>query len=359
MFLPQLAAGRPHLCSHLPADGHAEAALLQQIVKAQHPFPGAGAKAGIRGVIGDEVERTGPAGEQAAQLQGLIVAVVHSRQHGVFEDHLLPGAPGVIPGRFQHAGQIEATRHRHQLPPQLVVGRVQADAEIVGSGPLGEAADTVGQAAGGDGDVPRPHIQPGGRGRDIQKGVQAVMIVERLAHAHDGQGVDGSGSVCLRAQQLPHHLRGRKVADQAVFPAGAKGAAHGTACLAGKAQAPAVAVLHDHAFHAVAVPQAQQVFYGLFVFQPPQEGRTLQAEIASQFLPQAYAKGRHVGEGRTAFPIEPAEHDLRLGRVLILTPEILPQLLQRLAVDAWVTHVFIVTVRCGAGKQKLSRRGER
>ena len=70
-----------------------------------------------------------------------------------------------------------------------------------------------------------------------------------------------------KAAQIVKDRTERRI--KTISAAGAKEAAHGAARLAGEAQAPAVAVLHDHAFHAVAVCQAQQLLYGLFVFQPP------------------------------------------------------------------------------------------
>ena len=124
---------------------------------------------------------------------------------------------------------------------------------------VGEAADALGDARRGDGDVPHaqaPHL----RLEEHAHGFDDVLVIEkRLAHAHEDDVVDVVPDVGLHGREMRDDLAGAEVALEALLPRGAKFAAQRTADLRGDAGRVMVAVVHQHRLDVLAVVEPPQV----------------------------------------------------------------------------------------------------
>ena len=101
-------------------------------------------------------------------------------------------------------------------------------------------------------------------GNQPQKPHHLFVIIQRFAaaHQHDVMHPLLPGKRAVGALHLPQHFCRRQIAHAAVQRAGAEAAAHPAAHLRGQAQRAAVMIPHQHAFHAIAIPEGIEKFPG-------------------------------------------------------------------------------------------------
>ena len=95
----------------------------------------------------------------------------------------------------------------------------------------------------------------------VQEFQHVVVVVERLARAHQHDIRDFFAAVLLHEQDLVQDLTGGKIALFAIQTGRAEFAAHAAADLRGNADRNAVLVVHEDGLHAVAVAHSPQILY--------------------------------------------------------------------------------------------------
>ena len=105
----------------------------------------------------------------------MVRLIVYARQQHVLECDAAAGQREVFVGRRQDRGNAETAIGRHDLVTEFVIGGVQRDGQVVLTILLGQPADALRQADGGDRDPPRADAQTvagGGLGQGGQQGVE-------------------------------------------------------------------------------------------------------------------------------------------------------------------------------------------
>ena len=143
----------------------------------------------------------------------------------------------------------------------------------------------------------------------LQKLQNVVLVIQRLANAHQNDIGDIQSAVQLGEKHLIQYLGGCQVPHLTGNGAGTEGAAHTAAHLRGDAHGIAMVIAHQHRFDAVAVPQPPQVLDRTVVL-----GHLLALHrgygddaLLRQLLPQGLAEVAHVLKGGHAL-VEPDEH---------------------------------------------------
>ena len=95
----------------------------------------------------------------------------------------------------------------------------------------------------------------------VQEFQHVVVVVERLARAHQHDVGDLLAAVLLHEQNFVQNLARGQIALFAVQAGRAELAAHAAADLRRDADGYAVLIMHQHGLHAVAVPHPPQVFH--------------------------------------------------------------------------------------------------
>ena len=179
--------------------------------------------------------------------------VVDIADHGIFKGDPSPGLFKVAAAGIEELLHRPAPVHGHDAAADLVHRRVQRHGERQLQVLPGQPVDLIDQPAGGKADVPHADVQPLGRIDELEEAAHIVIIIQRLADAHEHDVRDGQAGIQLRKQHLIQHFRRLEAADQSAARRGTEGAAHAAADLGGNADRIAVMVAHKHAFHAVSV----------------------------------------------------------------------------------------------------------
>ena len=145
---------------------------------------------------------------------------------------------------------------------------MQRHGESDGEALVGKATDLRREPDGGDGDVALRDAKPirAGLGDLADCGEQAVVVGQRLAHAHED---DVGQARALRRHHrggcadLVNNLRGGQVAVQTALAGSAERTRHAAARLGRNAQRGAVRVAHEHGLQQDPVVQAPQGLGGV------------------------------------------------------------------------------------------------
>ena len=109
--------------------------------------------------------------------------------------------------------------------------------------------------------MPLTDVNSLGAADKMQEFQHIVVVVERLARAHQHDIRNLFAAVFLHEQNLVQNFTGREVSLFSVQAGGAEFAAHAAADLRGNADRNAVLVVHEDGLHTVAVPQPPEVLY--------------------------------------------------------------------------------------------------
>ena len=185
-------------------------------------------------------------------------------------------------------------------------GQAQRNAQIF----LRQPANLIRQTAGADGHVAQAQVQPFFFVDRPQKPHGVVVIIQRLAAAHEDDMAHPAffAQIAVGQQHLREHFPAGKASDAAVEGAGAERAAHFAPHLRGDAQRIAVMIVHQHALDQVVVPAAEQEFDRV-VLLGGEHAVQLHGQIVAglhQLLPQGLGQVAHLRKGHA--PGEPAVH---------------------------------------------------
>ena len=216
-------------------------------------------------VVGDQIEVIVRRPHPRRQHLRLLERVVDAAQHHVFEHDLAVSAPHVSRAGREHLVQRIGAVERHQAIAHLVGGGVQADGEVELQVFLGEAVDARHHTDRRHGDGPCREVETGLVVEQTAGAQRLVVVVERLAHAHEDDVGDATPVVAEQPRKVEHlvdHLLGREIAAQAQAPRGAEGATHGAADLRGHAHGGAFGVGHEHGLDGVTVGSHEEGLAG-------------------------------------------------------------------------------------------------
>lgn len=199
----------------------------------------------------------------------MILRVINARDERVLKGDAAIGFLGVIAAGFHQFGNGKGAIDGHNARAQRVFSGVQADSQVDLQVLLGKALDLRNQANGTDGEAARTHVETVGVIQGTNGRKSGIIVMERLAHAHDhdiGEVILIFAQMALEMQHLGNDLTGREVAFEAHLPGGTESTAHGTAGLGGDAERIARIVAHQHGFDALAIRQAEQGFLCQAIF---------------------------------------------------------------------------------------------
>ena len=219
----------------------------------------------VRGgrVVDDQVH-VEPAGcrgvQQARQLVGLGGRVVDAVEHQVLDEHAPARGLAIALAGLHHGLQRVPAIDRHQRRADRVAGRVQRDRELHLQRLRREAVDARHPPGRGDRDRAGTEPEPGRVVGQPAEGEHLVVVVERLAHAHQhdvGDPPAVAPRLARRPQQLLEDLAAGEVAAEAHGARRAERAREGAARLRRDADRAAVAVPHQHRLEREPVQRAE------------------------------------------------------------------------------------------------------
>src|SRR5574344_1808878 len=157
VFHPELPAGRIDIGAELLADRRVDPLLHQAVPKG----PDLGLGAPLIGfffhwVIWDQIHISEGSADEFGKFIGAFQRIVHAFQHDIFEGDAAAAILFVIMDRFHQLIERISLRDRHDLLADLVIGGVQGNREVDLKTFLRVFLDPIDEAAGTDGDVPRP-----------------------------------------------------------------------------------------------------------------------------------------------------------------------------------------------------------
>mmetsp|Transcript_988 Transcript_988/g.3317 ORF Transcript_988/g.3317 Transcript_988/m.3317 type:complete len:275 (+) Transcript_988:377-1201(+) len=210
-------------------------------------------RSGVRltgdGIVGDHVHKHQVPARLQEPPEGVsaLLTVVHSGQEAVLDEHsLLPssprdgrGRPAVVVDLSHEPVQRRSPRGGHDLLPQLLGRRVQGHGQAHGGGESGldKARDTPRDSADrryGHGSRTEAEEFPLS-GQEPGRGHHAVVVFQRLAHAHEDDLVDVP-SDSAGEPDLLQDLPGLQAADEAQCARGAELATHAATSLGRQAE---------------------------------------------------------------------------------------------------------------------------
>ena len=245
---------------------------------------------------------------QPGKVGRMIRRIVH-----VTEKHILerqPPARGlpVAVGGGHHDGQANRLVDRHEPRSQVVVGRMQADGEVVARIRRRQSIDARWQADRRDGDSPLRDAEALRVLSLGQRRQQPIEVRQRLAHPHHHNVAEPLVGRQQRRepQQLLDDLAGGQVSDHAVDPTGAEDATHRAAHLRADADGAAVAVAEQHALNPLAIGELEEEFLRAVVSPlVHSDGGRPDPEVGVEVSPQIARQIGHVGERRRPAAVQP------------------------------------------------------
>ena len=214
-------------------------------------------------VVGDQVEVVERAAQTLRQRRRLRGGVVDAAQDDVLEHQLAPRGLHVALARGEHRVERILPVERHETVAQLVGRRVQAHRQVELQRLRGEPVDARHHADRGHGDASRREREPLGVVEQAAGAQGLVVVVERLAHAHEDD-VGHAAVVRLVAEHagevedlVDDLLRG-EVPAQPQAAGRAERAAHGAADLGGDTDGGAAGHQHQDGLDRVAVGGLEQ-----------------------------------------------------------------------------------------------------
>ena len=199
------------------------------------------------------------AAQPVRQLRRVLRRGVDAVHQRVFKDHAAARLFDIVAARVQRLVHRIGVGHGHEPLSHLVVWRMQGERERHRQILLREAAHVRHQPAGGERHAAHADAQPALHAQDAQEAHDVVVVVHRLAAAHQHDVADLlplRRKHAVRTDDLPQNLARAQAARAAVERGGAERAAHAAAHLRGHAERVAVLVAHEHALDDVPVVQA-------------------------------------------------------------------------------------------------------
>jgi len=216
-------------------------------------------------VVGDQIEVIVRRSHPGRQHLRLLVGVVHPPQDHVLEHDLAVGAPHVPRARREHLIQRIRAVEGHQAVAYLVGGGVEAHREVELQRFLGEAVDARRHTDRRHRDGPRRQIEAGLIVEKTAGAQRLVVVVERLAHAHEDDVGHAALVVSEQSREMEHlvdHLLSREIAAQTETTGGAESAPDGAADLGRHAHGGAFRIGHEHGLDGVTVGGREQGLAG-------------------------------------------------------------------------------------------------
>ena len=270
----------------------------------------------LHGVERDQVDVAVDAAKPSRELDRVPLLGIHALGKRILEHHAPPRRLSIPPRGLDHARDAVRAVHRHQLVPDGVVWRVQRHAQRHMRRFPREPFHLLHKPAGRERDVARADVHAVLRAHEPEERQRIVVIVQRLAAAHQNDVCDGTLVPLLRQNVPPgagdeaKHFARLEIPYAPVQRGGAERAAHFAADLRGNAQRVTVMIPHQHAFDKVSVLEFIEVFdrfvlqtYEFFVNPRAAEGQ------GGKLLPQRPGEVGHALRPLAAR--EPGKHLLR------------------------------------------------
>ena len=203
--------------------------------------------------------------------------------------------------------------------------------------------------------MPHTDIQAFRAVDQFQEFKDIVLIIQRLANAHENDVGDIQSAVQLGKKHLIQYFRRCQVSYLAGNCAGAECAAHTAPNLRGEAHRIAVVVTHQHRLNAVAVAKAPQVLYGAVVagYLLTLHSRNRDIAALCQLLPQRFTKIGHVLKGGDT-TVQPCKDLLAAKGRFSHVPQQLRDLLSVQRFDVCHRQFLIPASAGGRCKSRLS-----
>ena len=295
-------------------------AFGQQVRKALDPIPARTLEFAARpGIEGDQVDLGRHVLQQVREPARVLVGIVDAGQHDIFEGDA-PGVvdAGIVAAGLQKLGDGVLLVERNDAVAHLVGGGMQADRQIDPQF-LPAATHHRDHAGGGEGDSAPAERDAVRIGDDLHGLGHVVVVVERLAHAH--QHDVRQTAVFARRRPFAQKVAGQhdladdlargKVAHQTLGAGVAELTGQRAADLAGNAECAPVAFRDVDHLRLVAVGEGQQPLLR------PVAG-DLMAGDAGAIEPEG--PGQPAAEG-----LREVRHGGEVGRAVVIDP--LPELL--------------------------------
>ena len=279
------------------------------------------------GVEGDEVDLGRQAAEQFADGTGVVGRVVFPLDEGPLVEDAAAGGGAVGAACGHEFVERPFFRGGHEGGAFGLVRGVEGNREVERALFGGEAEDAGDDPDGAERDALGAEGESVGIAQDVDGVHDRVVVVERLAHAHEHEvaqaggrgfvtyyvtpvsgsfrasvtyyvtlcgvgGAEGAGDV----DGLGDDFAGREVARVAHLAGGAKHAAHRAADLAADAGRDAAGVAHEDGLDAFGVGEGEEVFVGEAVARGGLEGGGQDAEVGVGGEPRAEFR-RQLGHG--------------------------------------------------------------
>ena len=199
------------------------------------------------------------AAQPARQLGRLLRRGIHAVHQRVLKDHAAARLFDIVAAGVQHIVHGVGVGYGHQPLSHLIVRRVQRERKRHRQILLREAAHVRHQPAGGERHAAHADAQSALHAQDAQEAHDVVVVVQRLAAAHQHDVADLLPlwrEHAVGADDLAQDLARAQAARAAVERRGAERTAHPAAHLRRDAERVAVLVAHEHALDDVPVVQA-------------------------------------------------------------------------------------------------------
>ncbi len=260
----ELAAAGGDVDASALADGAGEACLLKDAVKGVGGGVGAFLTAVARGLIErDEIDVRIKPVEESGDLFGVLGCVIDSSDECPGEEDAPACLCIVAAAGGDELMQWPALIGWDECGAFLLRGGVKRDGEVVGPVFRCEAQDTWHDADGGDADLGGAEIDAAGVGDHGQRLHDGVVIVKRLAHAHEdeiAQSLATGSEGAARVMNLCDDFTGPQMPHKAHLARGTKNTAHGAAGLGADAGRVAPGVAHDDGLDLLAIRELEECF---------------------------------------------------------------------------------------------------
>ena len=271
------------------------------------------------------------------------IPVIHAMNQRIFKGNAAFCFLRVIPARLQKSIHIVQLCHRHGLRTDFVIRRMQGNRQCNLKIFLRQRINFFHQAAGRKRNMSLSHILPIRVVNQTQKFQNIVIIIQRLAAAHQYRTVYPLAAVLLNRINLGKHFPCRQSAFHAVQCGCAEFAAHPTADLRRNADCIAMLIFHQYTFDNRAIRKRKKIFSRAVNLrnQPPHDFHTVDCCRFAKLFPQAFGKIRHFGKAVHLLCVQPIE---KLLRTKFRLTQFLQKLLQFGYVHGFDINLFHISI---------------
>ena len=187
--------------------------------------------------------------------------IVPAGEHRIFKTHAALTAEIVLADQVNYVPDVVGFLHRHQFCPLFRERVVQTDRQVA-AGAVQEAFQGRQDADGAEGDTLRAPAETPGRRQHVDGLHHRIVIVQRLAHAHENS--IGEVFRFVHGQELGQDIGNGQVPVKTLAAGHAKPAAHLAARLGGYAKGLAVRIRNHHRLYRTRLGcfYGEKVFFG-------------------------------------------------------------------------------------------------